>query len=481
MAMLGLQSARNLVRSTQAIARSVIKYHAQVASCRYYSVEMTKGGSLNDAPPRPPHNRVVITGVGLVTPLAVGVDATWERLLQGKSGVRVLEDTELDRFSELPTNIGATVPHGSLSHEFRPNDWLKAGEARRIPPYAVYALAAADEALKDAKWTPETNEQRLATGVDIGVGIVGLNEIPETTNALRNQGYGKVSPFFVPRILVNMAAGHVSMRYGLQGPNHAASTACATGAHSIGDAFNTIRNGNADVMVSGGVESCVCAVSVAGFSRIKALSTKYNTTPERASQPFNAGRDGFVIGEGAGIMVLENMEHALNRGARIYGEMRGYGASGDAHHLTAPSPEANGARASMEMAIRQSGLRKDLFDYVNAHATSTPLGDKLEAMAINSVFGNHASNVSVSSTKGATGHLLGAAGAVESIFSVLSLHHDTIPHTLNLDNVDVDVAQYNLDLVRETPRKKPIRAVLSNSFGFGGTNASLCFSKFVKP
>ncbi|KNC83336.1 hypothetical protein SARC_04408 [Sphaeroforma arctica JP610] len=437
------------------------------------------GGTTSDPPPPLPHRRVVVTGLGLITPLAVGVQATWERLLAGQSGVHVLEDDDSNTFSTLPTNIGAIVPHGEEAHQFRPNDHLKTGESRRIPPFAVYALAAADEALKDAKWTPETETEQVRTGVDIGVGIVGLSEIAETTNSLRNEGFRRVSPFFVPRILVNIAAGHVSMRYGLKGPNHAASTACATGAHSIGDAFFHIKNGNADVMVAGGVESCVSAVSVAGFARIKALSTKYNDQPEQASRPFSAGRDGFVIGEGAGIMVLEEREHAIQRGAKIYAEMRGYGSSGDAHHLTAPSPEATGAKTSMELAIRMSGLRKDQFDYINAHATSTPMGDTLEAMAISSVFGDHAPNISVSSTKGATGHLLGAAGAVESIFAVLSIENGKIPQTLNLETVDPEIAKYNLDLVAGQPKERAVRAVLSNSFGFGGTNASLCFAEHL--
>eukprot|EP00123_Amoebidium_parasiticum_P014869 comp22676_c0_seq1/m.35064 comp22676_c0_seq1/g.35064 ORF comp22676_c0_seq1/g.35064 comp22676_c0_seq1/m.35064 type:complete len:457 (-) comp22676_c0_seq1:42-1412(-) len=431
--------------------------------------------SLFSPPPPPPHRRVVVTGLGLVTPLAVGVKETWERLIAGQCGIDTLSGKE---YEGLPTNVAALVPRGSEPHMWRDDDWLQPGDSKRVPPFVSFALSAAQQALSDANWAPTTDEDKQASGVSIGVGMVGLNDIAQTSASLNDpkQGYKRVSPFFVPRILVNMASGHVSIRHGLQGPNHAVSTACATGAHGIGDAFRMIRDGSADVMVAGGTESCVSPLSIAGFARVKALATKYNKTPKEASRPFDKDRDGFVMGEGAGVVVLEEYEHAKQRGAKIYAEIRGYGLSGDAHHITAPSPVASGARRCMEMALRQAGLQPTDIDYVNAHATSTPMGDELENMAIKAVFGPHANHLAVSSTKGAVGHLLGAAGSVEAIFTIMALQTGQLPPTLNFHEGD-NPTDFNLNYVPNVTQTREVKAALTNSFGFGGTNASLCFAK----
>ncbi|KAH9624920.1 hypothetical protein KSS87_004196 [Heliosperma pusillum] len=403
--------------------------------------------------------RVVVTGLGMVTPLGCGVDTTWKRLIDGECGVRGItaNDLKLDGF-DVETR----------SHEHK-----------SVSRFIGYALCAADEALKDANWAPTERDQKERTiqGVSIGGGIGSMSDIVDAAQLICEKRLRRLSPYFVPRILINMASGHVSMKYGLQGPNHAAVTACATGAHSIGDAARMILFGDADVMVAGGTEASIDALSLAGFCRLKALSSKYNSSPCEASRPFDTRRDGFVIGEGSGVMVLEELEHAKERGAKIYAELSGYGMSGDAYHITQPHHDGRGAILAMTSAIRQSGLRPNQVDYINAHATSTPLGDAVEATAIKSLFSEHATSgaLAISSTKGAIGHLLGAAGAVEAIFSVLAVHHGVAPLTLNLSKPDPLFEDAFIPLT--VSKQMPIRAALSNSFGFGGTNTSLLFTE----
>ncbi|KAH7420317.1 hypothetical protein KP509_13G001700 [Ceratopteris richardii] len=439
-------------------------------------------------PPRVIQRRVVVTGMGVVTPLATGVDLTWQRLLAKHSGLRALRvedlkvggeqsnDELLEMLAQMPSKVVAGVCYGSDEGEFNPELWFQGKDARSLSPFIAYALCAAEEALSDAKWHPQGSQDLEKTGVSVGGGIGCISEITEASGLLLQKRLRRLSPFFVPRILINMAAGHISMKYGFRGPNHAVVTACASGAHSIGDAYRMVSFGDADVMVAGGTECSIDALSIAGFSRLKALSTKFNDEPERASRPFDANRDGFVIGEGAGVMVLEELEHARCRGAKIYGEIRGYGMSGDAHHITQPSEDGRGAFLAMQRALVQAGLKPEQVDYINAHATSTPLGDAVEAKAIKELFGQHATSdhLALSSTKGATGHLLGAAGAVEAVFSVLALHHGIAPPTLNIDKPDALFHEHFLPLV--SPTRKPIHVVLSNSFGFGGTNSSLVFT-----
>ncbi|MCO5547823.1 hypothetical protein L7F22_001275 [Adiantum nelumboides] len=426
--------------------------------------------------------------MGLVTPLANGVDLTWQRLLGKHSGVRALRvedlkmtsawspDELLETLAQMPSKVVAGVPYGSTTGQFNPELWFQGKDGRSLAPFIAYALCAAEEALTDAQWHPQEPGELERTGVSIGGGIGCISEITEAAELLLKKLIRRLSPFFVPRILINMAAGHVSMKYGFQGPNHAVVTACASGAHSIGDAYRMVSFGDADVMVAGGTECSIDAISIAGFSRAKALSTKYNDEPGKASRPFDTNRDGFVIGEGAGIMVLEELEHANCRGAKIYAEIRGYGMSGDAHHITQPHESGRGALLAMQRALNQGGLKPEQVDYINAHATSTPLGDAVETRAIKELFREHADcgHLSLSSTKGATGHLLGAAGAVEAIFSVLALYHGIAPPTLNLETPDPLFQGQFTPLVSAT--SKPIHAVLSNSFGFGGTNSSLAFT-----
>ncbi|XP_057507012.1 3-oxoacyl-[acyl-carrier-protein] synthase, mitochondrial [Actinidia eriantha] len=440
-----------------------------------------------DPPPSVPHRRVVVTGLGLVTPLGCGVESTWKRLIEGECGVRAItpedlqmsgfdKETRLHTFDQLSSKVAATVPCGTNSGEFNDEIWLNPKEHRSISRFIGYALCATNEALRGAKWIPTEQAEKEKTGVSIGGGIGSISDILDASQMICEKRLRRLSPFFIPRMLINMAAGHVSMKYGFQGPNHAVVTACATGGHSIGDAARMVQFGDADVMVAGGTESSIDALSIAGFCRSRALSTKYNSTPEQASRPFDCGRDGFVIGEGSGILVLEELEHAKKRGAKMYAEVRGYGMSGDAYHITQPHIDGRGAILAMTRALKQSGLRPDQVDYVNAHATSTPLGDTVEANAIRSVFSEHATSgaLALSSTKGAVGHLLGAAGAVEAIFAVLSIYHGIAPLTLNLTNPD---PVFNNGFMPLTASKTiPIRAALSNSFGFGGTNASLLFS-----
>ncbi|MSO69092.1 MAG: beta-ketoacyl-[acyl-carrier-protein] synthase II [Alphaproteobacteria bacterium] len=411
--------------------------------------------------------RVVVTGLGLVTPLACGVKPTWERLLNAESGVRRID---IFRIDDLPAKIAGQIPRGPGAHEFRPDEWVPPKDQRRMDDFIIYGLAAAVQAVEDSGWKPEDDEGRERTGVMIGSGIGGLRTMEENAILVHEKGPRKLSPFFIPACLINLASGHVSIRYGFKGPNHAVVTACSTGAHAIGDATRLIKLGDADVMVAGGAEAGVCRLGVAGFSAARALSTKFNDEPTRASRPWDQDRDGFVMGEGAGIVVLEELEHAKQRGAHIYAEVLGYGLSGDAYHVTAPSPDGDGGFRAMRAALKSAGLSPSDIDYVNAHGTSTPLGDEIELAAVKRLFGNAAYNMSMSSTKSSIGHLLGAAGSVEIIFSILAINHGVVPPTLNLDKPSEGC---DLDLVPHQAKERPVRIALSNSFGFGGTNASV--------
>ena len=416
--------------------------------------------------------RVVITGLGMVTPLGCGVDVTWERLLAGKNGARKVTEFEVD---DLPAQIACRIPQGDGSNgTYNPDDWMELKEQRKVDPFIVYAMAAAEMALADADWHPATNEDQIATGVMIGSGVGGIQGIVEGGYTLRDKGPRRLSPFFIPGRLINLASGYVSIRHKLRGPNHSVVTACSTGAHAIGDAARFVMLGDADVMVAGGTESPVNRISLAGFAACKALSTQHNENPEKASRPYDRDRDGFVMGEGSGIVVVEELEHALARGAKIYAEIVGYGLSGDAHHITAPSEDGDGAFRCMTMALKRAGLKPSDIDYINAHGTST-MADTIELGAVERLLGEHAANVSMSSTKSATGHLLGAAGAIEAIFATLAIRDNIVPPTLNLDNPDVVSA---IDLVPHKARSRKVDVALSNSFGFGGTNASLILKRF---
>jgi len=417
--------------------------------------------------------RVVITGLGMVTPLGCGVDVSWANLIAGKNGARKVTEFEVE---DLPAKIACRLPFGDGANgTFNPDDWMEPKEQRKVDPFIVYGMAAAEMALADADWHPQTDEDQIATGVLIGSGIGGVEGIVEAGYTLRDKGPRRVSPFFIPGRLINLVSGHVSIRHKLRGPNHAVVTACSTGAHAIGDAARMIGLGDADVMVAGGTESPVSRISLAGFAACKALSTDFNDEPQRASRPYDKDRDGFVMGEGAGIVVLEDLDHALARGAKIYAEVVGYGLSGDAHHITAPSENGEGAERCMRMALKRAGLEPSDIDYVNAHGTST-MADIIELGAVERLLGDHAKNVSMSSTKSATGHLLGAAGAIEAIFATLAIRDNVAPPTLNLDNPEVETV---IDLVPKVARKRKIDVVLSNSFGFGGTNASLVLKRFT--
>jgi len=418
--------------------------------------------------------RVVVTGMGLLTPLGMGVEASWSRLIAGQSGVRAIEHFDV---ADLPSRVAGQIPMGPTADgKYAPADWLPPKEARKNDAFILYALAAAAEAVADAEWTPTAEEALERTGVLIGSGIGGLSWIADGALTLSQKGPRKISPFFIPAGLINLAAGQVSIRYGFKGPNHAVVTACSTGAHAIGDAARLIMLDDADVMVAGGAESAVTRVGIAGFCAARALSTGYNDAPERASRPYDKGRDGFVMGEGAGILVLEELEHARRRGARIYGEVTGYGLSGDAHHITAPPEDGNGGFRSMRAALKRAAVDPDAIDYINAHGTSTPLGDEIELGAVKRLFGNAIGGVCMSSTKSAIGHLLGAAGAVEAIFCLQAINQGVVPPTLNLE--DPSDACAGVDLVPVEARERPVRAALSNSFGFGGTNASLVFQAY---
>ncbi|KAF7840121.1 3-oxoacyl-[acyl-carrier-protein] synthase, mitochondrial [Senna tora] len=495
--------------------------------CRYFSLP-SGGGRAFAPPPVVSSRRVVVTGLGMVTPLGCGVETTWKHLVDGNCGIRSLcledlkmngfsRETQLITFDQLTSKVAAMVPTGTNPGEFNEEIWLNSKEHRSIARFIAYALCAADEALKDSNWFPTEQEQKERTGASIGGGIGSISDVLDAAQMICEKRIRRLSPFFIPRILINMASGHVSMKYGFQGPNHASVTACATGAHSIGDAVRMIQFGDADVMVAGGTESSIDALSIAGFCRSRALTTKYNSAPQEASRPFDSGRDGFVIGEGSGVLIMEEFEHAKSRGAKIYAEVRGYGMSGDAHHITQPPTDGRGAILAMTSALRQSGLHSSEVDYINAHATSTLLGkligplynaamefdiefrlfcnnyldfdafhnllirihytgDAIEANAIKTVFSDHATSgaLAFSSTKGAIGHLLGAAGAVEAIFAVLALQRGIAPLTLNLTKPDPVFNDDFMPLV--TSKELPIRVAMSNSFGFGGTNASLLFA-----
>jgi 3-oxoacyl-[acyl-carrier-protein] synthase II len=412
--------------------------------------------------------RIVITGLGLVSPLACGVEATWSRLIAGESGAGPI--TRFDA-SQLATRIACEVPPADRAPDgFDADDWMSPKESRKVDTFILYAMAAADQAVRDADWMPQDEASRLRTGVMIGSGIGGLQTIAETALILRDRGPRRVSPFFIPGSLINLCSGQVSIRYGFKGPNHAVVTACSSGAHAIGDAARLIVHGDADVMVAGGAEAAICELGIAGFNACKALSTAFNDAPERASRPYDRDRDGFVMGEGAGMVVLEEREHALARGARILAEVVGYGLSGDAHHITSPAPDGDGGYRAMVAALNDAGLEPGAIDYVNAHGTSTPAGDEIELAAVTRLLGEHASSVTMSSTKSATGHLLGAAGAVEAVFGVLALRDQVAPPTLNLENPSMETP---IDLAPGAAVRRRIDVVLSNSFGFGGTNASL--------
>jgi 3-oxoacyl-[acyl-carrier-protein] synthase II len=415
--------------------------------------------------------RVVVTGMGMVTPLGCGVEPTWANLLAGKSGAARVTSFEVD---DLACQIACQIPRGSLAEgKYNPDDWMEPKEQRKVDEFIVYAMAAATQALDDAGWHPQSREDQIASGVLIGSGIGGLQGIEEASITLKERGPRRISPFFIPGRLINLASGQVSIRNGLKGPNHSVVTACSTGAHAIGDAGRLIALGDADVMVAGGTESPVGRLSLAGFAACRALATAFNDRPAAASRPYDKDRDGFVMGEGAGVVVLEEREHALARGARIYGEIVGYGLSGDAFHITAPSEDGDGAERCMRMAIKRAAIAPADIDYINAHGTST-MADEIELHAVERVLGNAAGNASMSSTKSMTGHLLGAAGAIESIFCLLAIRDNIVPPTINLDNPSVETP---IDLVPNVARKKQVDIALSNSFGFGGTNASVIFAR----
>ncbi len=411
--------------------------------------------------------RVVVTGLGMVSPMACGVDLTWKRVLKGRSAARQI--TEFD-VSDLSSKIACQVPRGDgTDGTFNPDDWMEPKEQRKVDDFIIFAMAAAQQAIQDAAWEPKTEEERYRAGTLIGSGIGGLKGIAETTLTLHERGPRRVSPFFIPGRLINLASGQVSIRFGLKGPNHSVVTACSTGAHAIGDAARLIMLGDADLMIAGGAESPLCRLTVAGFAACRSLSTGYNDDPTRASRPFDKDRDGFVLGEGAGIVVLESLEHALARDARIYAEVIGYGMSGDAFHITAPSEDGDGAFRCMNAALKSAGIKPTDIDYINAHGTST-MADMIELGAVERVMGCAANKIAMSSTKSSIGHLLGAAGAVEAIFCILAIRDSIAPPTLNLDTPERDTP---FDLVPHQAKPHPIRTALSNSFGFGGTNASL--------
>ena len=412
--------------------------------------------------------RVVVTGLGLVTPLACGVEETWARLLAGKSGARPITRFKVD---DLPARVACDVPRGDGSDgTFDPDAWVEPKEQRRVDDFIVYGLTAAQQAITDSGYVPKSDDERDRAGVLIGSGIGGLDGIEKASILVHEKGPRKLSPFFIPGRLINLVSGYSSIRFGFRGPNHAVVTACSTGAHAIGDAARLIALDDADVMLAGGAESAICRIGIAGFVACRALSTGFNDTPEKASRPYDKDRDGFVMGAGAGVVLLEEYEHAKARGAKIYAEIKGYGLSGDAYHITAPASDGSGGDRSMQMALKRAGLAPADIDYVNAHGTSTPLGDEIELRSVERLFGDSASKLTMSSTKSSIGHLLGAAGAVEAVFCVLAMRDQIAPPTINLDNPSVST---EMDLVPHKPKNCSIGAVMSNSFGFGGTNATL--------
>jgi 3-oxoacyl-[acyl-carrier-protein] synthase II len=415
--------------------------------------------------------RVVVTGLGLVTPLASGVEETWTRLLDGQSGAGPI--THFDA-SNVATKYACEIPYGDgTDGTFNPDDWMEPKERRKVDDFILYGIAAAEMAVRDSGWVPEDEEGRLRTGVMIGSGIGGLQSIAETSLLIKEKGPRRVSPFFIPGALINLISGQVSIKHGFKGPNHSVVTACSTGAHAIGDAARLIMTSDADVMVAGGAEAAICEIGIAGFNACKALSTKRADEPEKASRPYDADRDGFVMGEGAGIVILEEYEHAKARGAKIYAEVLGYGLSGDAYHITAPSEDGEGGERAMRAALGKAGLDPSALDYINAHGTST-MADVIELGAVERMMGDAASKLTMTSTKSATGHLLGAAGAIEAIFTVLAIRDQVAPPTINLDNVAVETS---VDLAPNAKREREINYALSNSFGFGGTNASLLLGR----
>jgi 3-oxoacyl-[acyl-carrier-protein] synthase II len=416
--------------------------------------------------------RVVVTGMGMVTPLGCGVETSWRRLIAGESGARKVDTFDV---SDLPARIACMIPRGDGAQgTYNPSDWMEPKEQRKVDDFIAYAMCAATQAIRDADCAPRTYEDEIAIGVMIGSGIGGVAGIAETALVLKERGPRRVSPFFIPGRLINLASGYVSIAHKLKGPNHAVVTACSTGAHAIGDAARLIALGDADLMVAGGAESPLDRLSMAGFAACRALSTAFNDEPTRASRPYDQDRDGFVMGEGAGVVVLEELDHARARGAKIYAELIGYGLSGDAYHITAPAEDGDGALRCMTAAIRRAGITPGEIDYINAHGTSTPLGDEIELNAVQRLIGDDARQIAMSSTKSSIGHLLGAAGAVEAIFSILAMRDRVAPPTLNLDNPSVKAV---VDLVPHRAREREIDVVLSNSFGFGGTNASLVFRR----
>jgi len=414
--------------------------------------------------------RVVVTGMGIVSPLGVGVNHVWKRLINGGSGISAIQSFDT---ADLPAKVAGQVPAGTREEGgFTLSEWVPVKEQKKMDRFIHLGIAAASEAVADSGWAPEDDEGRNATGVMIGSGIGGLQTIYDASVLVHEGKARRLSPFFIPSALINLASGHISIKYGFKGPNHSVVTACATGVHAIGDAARLIMFGDADVMVAGGAEATVCQLGIAGFCASRALSTAFNDEPARASRPWDRDRDGFVMGEGAGVLVLEEYEHARRRGAKIYAEVAGYGLSGDAHHITAPAEGHDGAYRAMKGALRNSGITIDQIQYVNAHGTSTPLGDDLELEAVERLFGDHARNIAMSSTKSATGHLLGAAGAIEAIFCILAVRDGVVPPTLNLDNPSRESV---IDRVAHTAQERKVTVALSNSFGFGGTNASVLF------
>jgi 3-oxoacyl-[acyl-carrier-protein] synthase II len=416
--------------------------------------------------------RVVVTGMGIVSPLGCGIEATWSNILAGKSGAKRIDDFQVD---DIACQIAHRIPLGDYADgKFNADEWMDVKEQRKVDPFIIYAMAAASQAIADAGVEPKTEEEKYRIGTLIGSGIGGIGGIYDASITLHERGPRRISPFFIPGRIINMASGNVSIRFGLKGPNHSVVTACSTGAHAIGDAARLIALGDADVMVAGGAESPVNRLSIAGFAACRALSTGFNDRPEAASRPYDKDRDGFVMGEGAGIVVLEDYERAKARGAKIYGEVIGYGLSGDAYHITAPSEDGDGGFRCMQAAVKRAGIDPSEIDYINAHGTSTPLGDEIELGSVTRMLGDAAGKAAMSSTKSAIGHLLGAAGSVEAIFCLLAMRDSMLPPTINLDNPSVETS---IDLVPHTAKKKEVNIALSNSFGFGGTNASLIFRK----
>ncbi len=415
--------------------------------------------------------RVVITGIGAVTPLSANAEGTWKKLINGQSGIGYIS---LFDAAESPCKIAGEVKSGTEGDLFNLDKFVEPKEQKKMDRFIHFAIAAADEAIADSGWKPESDDDRYKTGVMIGSGIGGLPSIEKTTLVIKDRGIKKISPFFIPASLINLASGQVSIKHGYMGPNHAVVTACATGTHAIGDSARMIEYGDVDVMVAGGAESTVCETGVGGFAALRALSTNFNDNPTAASRPWDKDRDGFVMGEGAGVVVLEEYEHAKRRGAKIYAEVIGYGMSGDAYHITAPESSGRGATYAMKVALKHAQISNDQVDYINAHGTSTPLGDEIEVNSIKKVFGDHAYKLSMSSTKSATGHLLGAAGAIEAIFSALAIRDNVAPPTLNLENPSEGC---DIDLVAKTAKQRKIDYVMSNSFGFGGTNACLILKR----